>query len=162
MTRALRQRHRRMVIALGILLPIAFALGIVGRKAVPSMDGLPANLAALPPKFATTEWERADLFVKSPIKVRLLREQGKSGRVAVGFSAPKEFVKPDLMVYWVHGDSHITGILPNEAQLLGTFDASSALALPADSATQNGMLVLYSLADTEVVEVSKAFSSRTP
>jgi hypothetical protein len=162
MIRPLRQRHHRLVIALGVFIPIAFALGIAGRKAVPSMDSLPANLAAMPQKFEVTEWERADLFVKSPINVRLLREQSKSGQSAVEFSVPTEYVKPDLMVYWIHGDSQITDMLPNNAQLLGTFNVSSALALPADSAAQNGRLVLYSLADNEVIEVSQPFSLPKP
>jgi hypothetical protein len=162
MIRPLRQRHHRMVIALGVFIPIAFTLGIVGRKSVPSMDSLPASLVAMPLKFEVTEWERADLFVKSPIKVRLLREQSKSGRVAVEFSAPTEFVKPDLMVYWVAGDPKLSDILPDAAQLLGAFSSSSALALPENLTMQNGALLLYSLADNEIVEVSKPFSILKP
>jgi hypothetical protein len=162
MIRPLRQRHRRMVIALGVLLPITFGLGMAARKPVPSMDSLPANLVAMPQKFVATEWKHAELFVKSPIKVRLLREQSSTGRFAVEFSAPNGFIKPDLMVYWVAGDSKITDTVPDNAQLLGAFSSSSALALPADSAAQNGMLVLYSLADHEVVEMSKPFSTPKP
>lgn len=162
MIRPLRQRHRRMVVTLGVLLPVAFTLGIAARKPVPNMDSLPASLASTPQKFAATEWERTDLFVKSAIQVRLLREQISSGRFAVKFSAPQDFVKPDLMAYWVAGDSKITDTLPANAQLLGTFNSSSALTLPVDPTTQNGMLVLYSLADNEVVEVSKLFSIPKP
>ena len=162
MIRPLRQRHRRTMIALGVFLPIAFALGIAARKPVPSMDSLPANLVALPQKFAATEWARADLFVKSPIQVRLLREQASASRFAVEFSAPTDFVKPDLMVYWEAGDSKVTDTLLDNAQLLGAFSSSSALVLPADSEAKNGRLVLYSLADNEVVEVSKPFSILKP
>lgn len=162
MIQPLRQRHRRIMIALGAFIPIAFALAIVTRKPVPRMDSLPANLVAMPQKFAVTEWERADLFVKFPIKIRLLREQGGTGRFAVEFSAAKNFAKPDLMVYWAAGDSKITDTLPDTAQWLGAFGSSAALALPADFTTQNGMLVLYSLANNEVVEVSKPFSFSTP
>lgn len=162
MIRPLRQRHRRTSIALGMFLPIVFVLGIVARKPVPRMDSLPANLAAMPEKFATTEWERADLFVKSHIRVRFLREQGNTGRFALEFSAPKDFVRPDLMVYWVAGHSNATDTLPNTAELLGAFSSSSPLALSADSATPNGRLVLYSLADNEVVEVSQPFSIPKP
>jgi len=162
MIRPLRQRHHLMVIALGVLIPIAFALGIVERKPVPSMESLPASLVTMPQKFEETEWERADIFVKSPIKVRLLREQGKSGRVAVEFSAPTEFVKPDLMVYWVAGNSNLSATLPEAAQLLGAFSTSSALALPENLTIQNGALLLYSLADNEIVEVSKPISIMKP
>ena len=162
MIRPLRQRHRYTMIALGVFLPIAFALGIAARKPVPSMNLLPAILVALPQKFAATEWERADLFVKSPIRVRLLREESSLGRFAVEFSASNDFVKPDLMVYWVAGDSNITDALPDTAQLLGAFNISSALILPADFKTKNGRLVLYSLADHEVVEVSQPFPLPEP
>jgi len=162
MIRPLRQRHHRIVIALGVLLPVAFALGIAARKPVPNMDSLPANLVAMPQKSEVTEWERADLFVKLPIKVRFLREQNNTGRFAVGFSAPKNFVKPDLMVYWVAGDAKISDTLPNAAQLLGAFRSSSALALPENLTMQNGMLVLYSLADNEIFGVSKSFSILKP
>ncbi len=150
------------MIALGVFLPIAFALGIAARKPVPSMDSLPANLLALPQKFAATEWERADLFLKSPIRVRLLRKESSLGRFVLQFSAPKDFVKPDLMVYWVADDAAITEALPHAAQLLGVFDISSSLVLPADFKNQTGRLVLYSLANNEVVEVSQPFPLPKP
>src|SRR5258706_12756990 len=107
MIRPLRQRHRRMVIALGILLPVAFAVGIAARKPVPGMDSLPNGLVAVTQAFTATEWERADLFVKLPIGVRLLRENPGTGRFAVTFTAAKDFVKPDLLVYWVPGNPNL-------------------------------------------------------
>src|SRR5712671_5900637 len=154
MSRPLRQRHRHVVIALGIFLPIAFGVGIVARRPAPSMDSLPNGLVAAPQKFAATEWERNDLFVKSPILIRLLRENTNTGRFAVAFSAAKDFVKPDLMVYWVAGNSTNAGTLPENATLLGGF-FSAALPLPSEAATNSGVLVLYSLADNEIVEMSK-------
>src|SRR5206468_2398012 len=97
----LRQRHRRMVIVLGVFLPIAFAVGIAARKSVPSMTSLPTELVASPHKFAVTEWGRADLFTKTQIQVRLLRQSVGADHFAVEFFAAKDFVKPDLIVYWV-------------------------------------------------------------
>jgi len=55
MIRSLRQRHRRVVIALGAFLPIAFAVGIAARKSVPSMTSLPTELVGSPRTFAITE-----------------------------------------------------------------------------------------------------------
>ena len=158
MNRPLRQRHRRMVIALAGFIPITFALGLAARKPVPRMESVPANLVAVPEKYAATEWERADLFVKSPVKVRLMRELSKSGRFAVKFSAPPEFIKPDLLVYWVAGDPQLSDSLPEAAQLLGAFSTFSTLALPENLTPQTGVLLLYSLADNEIVEVSKPIS----
>jgi hypothetical protein len=56
----------------------------------------------------------------------------------------------------------LSDILPDAAQLLGAFSSSSALALPENLTMQNGALLLYSLADNEIVEVSKPFSILKP
>jgi len=162
MIHSLRQRHRRMVIALGAFLPLAIALGIAARKPVPSMNALPGQLAAAPQPFTATEWERADLFGSAPIPVRLLRERTNSGRFAVTFSSAENFVKPDLMVYWVAGNPSPADALPDNAQLLGAFDSFTALALPAEAIQQTGVLVLYSLADNEIVETSKPLAISKP
>ena len=151
-----------MVIVLGVLLPVAFAIGIAARKSVPNMTSLPKELVTSRQKFAATEWERADLFTKTPIQVRLLRESAGSGHFAVEFCAAKDFVKPDLIVYWVTGSQNITDTLPENAWLLGTFNSSVALSLSPAAAQGSGVLVLYSLADQEIVEVSKPFALQKP
>ena len=160
MIRPLRQRHRHMIVGLGVFLPLAFAAGIVARKPVPGMTSLPKELAVSLREFAVTEWERADLFTKTPIQVRLLRERTGVGRFAVGFSAPKNFAKPDLIVYWVAGISNLTETVPDTARLLGAFHSSSPLPLPVEAVASSGMLVFYSLADHEILETSKAFELR--
>jgi len=159
---SLRLRHRRMVIVLGVILPAAFAVGIAARKPVPSIEQLPTGLVASPQNFAATEWERSDLFVITPTQVRLLRESVGAGRFAVEFSAAKDFVKPDLIVYWVAGNPNITDTLPDRARLLGAFSSSVALPLSPDAGAGSGVLILYSLADQEVVEVSKPFTLQKP
>ncbi len=162
MIRPLRQRHRRMVIVLGVFLPIPFLIGIAARKSVPGMTSLPQELVASPQKFAVTEWERADLFTKTPIQVRLLRESAGAGHFAVEFSAARDFVKPDLIVFWVAGSPNVTDTLPDNARLLGVFNSSVALSLPPDAGPDSGVLVLYSLADQEIVGVSKPFALEEP
>ena len=154
MIRPLRQRHRRMVTFLGVLLPVVLVAGIAARKPVPDMTSLPAELVASRQNFAATEWERADLFTKNPIQVRLLRESTGAGRSAVMLSAAKDFVKPDLIVYWIAGNPSLTDTLPDKARLLGGFEAK-ALLLPAEASETNGLLVLFSLANGEVVDVSQ-------
>jgi hypothetical protein len=154
MIRQLRQRHRHIVFALGLFLPVAFAVGIAARKPAQLINELPAALAVALQPFENVEWPHADLFAKSPVQVRLLRERNGAGKFAAAFSAAKSFVKPDLFVYWVAGNSNITNTLPDNAILLGEF-TSSPLPLPDDAAKSGGVLVLYSLADNEIVEVSK-------
>lgn len=163
MIRPLRQRHRHMFTALGIFLPIAFGLGIVARKPFPSMDPLSGKLSAASPKVLAIKWERNDLFGKLPIRVRLSGEEHDPNYLAVGFSTPSDnFIKPDLMVYWIPGNQPIDDKLPDSASLLGGFD-SGDLTLPAEAATNRGVLALYSLADNELVEVSRSIQfNRTP
>jgi len=126
------------------------------------MDSLPDALIGAPQKFASAVWERADLFVKPPVQVRLLQRPASPGQFAMELSAPPDFIKPDLMVYWCPGDSKITDTIPTNSQLLGAFQSSFALTVPDDSLLGAGVIVLYSLADNEVVEVSKPFSISQP
>ena len=162
MIRPLRQRHRRMMTIIGVLLPIAFAAGIAARRPAPTVATLPTALATTQRHFEAVEWERADLFTKTLIQVRLLRESAGAGHFAVEFSAARDFVKPDLIVYWVAGSPNNTDRLPDNARLLGAFNSSVALSLWLDAQPGSGVLMLYSLADQEVVEVSKPFALQKP
>jgi hypothetical protein len=162
MIRPLRQRHYQTFVALGFLLPIIFAFGIVARKPFPTMDTLPGGQSAPVEKFSVCEWERNDLFVKSPIHVRLMREKQAGGALAVTFSTAKDyFIKPDLIVYWIAGTPMISDKLPEQAILLGGFNSDS-LPLPTEVVTTNGMLVLFSLADNAIVDVSKPIQFNQP
>lgn len=149
----LRQRHRRMLIVIGVLLPIAFVLGIAARRAMPHVATLPPELSSWSQTFTATDYDRNDLFTTSPVRVQLWREQD-TGRFAVGFVAAKDFLKPDLIVYWIAGHRNDTDKLPPEATLLGAFSAGPLL-LPVEATTADGSLILFSLADQEIVDVSK-------
>jgi len=46
MTRQLRQRHRRWIRIIALLLPIAFVIGIAARKTVPIANSLPPAITA--------------------------------------------------------------------------------------------------------------------
>ena len=158
MIRPLRQRHRRMITIIGVLLPIAFAAGIAARRPAPTIATLPTALATTQRHFEAVEWERADLFTKTPIQVRLLRESAGAGHFAVEFSAARDFVKPDLIVYWVAVGTRITDTIPDHAFLVGSFNSSAALPLPLEAGSASGVLVLYSLADHVIVEISKSLA----
>ena len=151
---SLRQRHRHMFAVLVLLLPIAFVGGIAARRAVPQVTTLPPELSARAQTFIRTGFDRDDLFAKSPVRVQLWREQG-TGRCAVAFVAAREFVKPDLIAYWIAGTSPAADRLPPEASLLGAFNAGPLL-LPDEATTSAGTLILFSLADQEIVDVSKS------
>jgi hypothetical protein len=149
----LRERHRRVFVVLGVLLPIAFVVGIAARNAVPRVATLPPELSSWSQTFTATDYDRDELFTTSPVRVQLWREQD-TGRFAVGFVAAKDFLKPDLIVYWIAGHPNDTDELPAEATLLGAFSAGPLL-LPVEATTADGSLILFSLADQEIVDVSK-------
>lgn len=142
-----------MIIQLGIFIPVVFVLGIAARKPAPVINMLPAGLMPAAMSFETTVWKRAALFPKSPVMVRLLREQIGADRFAIRLSAAKDFIKPDLIVYWAATGPASTGALPTNAILLGGFSAP-ALTLPVDAVKADGVLILFSLADNEIVDVS--------
>jgi hypothetical protein len=153
---ALRQRHRRIFIVLVLVLPVAFVAGLAARKSTPAVAALPVALANTPQQFDAIEWERAGLFSKSPVTVKLLRERKDSGAFAIEFAAPADFLKPDLLVYWVAGNPKFSDKLPDDALLLGAFTPGVALPMPAGALSNGGVLVLYSLVEQGIVETSKA------
>jgi hypothetical protein len=161
MIRPLRKRHRRIVSVLAIFLSLAFAVGIAARRPVPVDAAWRPALTGAPGGSLVKEWVPAGLFAKSPVQVRLLRLPGEPGQFAFELSAAKDFLKPDLLVYWAAGNPGVAGILPDHAILLGAF-SSRALPLPDEVARARGVLVLYSLADNEVVDVSNPVSLTNP
>jgi len=154
MIHSLRQRHRRTFLTLGIFLPIAFAVAIAARKRLPEVNALPPELAPASATYANEVSKRVDLFSKGPVEVRLLREKSGAGKFVISLSAPRDYVKPDLLVYWSAGNAASTNALPDNAILLGAF-GTSQLPLPVVAESSEGVLILFSLADNEVVDVSK-------
>jgi hypothetical protein len=138
---------------LGVVLPLLFVVGIVVRRAVPQPETLPSELSSETVTFTATGYERDDLFAKSPVQLRLFRDR-VSGAFAVGLSSSKDFLKPDLLVYWTSGNPTTSDILPSDAKLLGAF-VSTTLTLPPESSTTDGHLILFSLANQDIVDVSK-------
>ena len=154
MIRALRQRHRHAIVALGIFAPVAFGVGLSVRAPVQVMPGFPPGLHLGPPAATPTEWCRTNLFSKLPITVRQLRENPPALRVAVAFTAAPEFLQPDLLVYWQPGSPILADALPDSATLAGGFD-EPVLFLPAEAGTRPGFFVLYSLANNKILDVSR-------
>jgi hypothetical protein len=137
-------------------MPIVFSIGIAARRPVPNMTFLSGALPTSSRDSAATVWERSDLFAKETIQALLLRESGKGGRFALELSGPRNFLKPDLIVYWLAGGTKITDSVPNTALLLGAFGAGP-LFFPTNQPAGDGFLLLYSLADQEIIAYSKPF-----
>ena len=152
MIRPLRIRHRRIFTVLGVLLPVAFGLGIAARKPVPQMNAVPPGLTEPTPDALLVK-QFDDLFAKAAVQVMLMKEDGSAGQFAIFCLARDNFAKPDLLVYWSTASS-TTDTLPEDATLLGAFSALR-LKLPSATLTTEGALILYSLADNEIVDVSR-------
>lgn len=149
----LRLRHRRVFAIMGVLLPIAFVFGIAARRPVPSKEKLPMLVAGSSENFVPAGEELESLFHRPSIRVRPLHQPGSSRR-AIRLVATADFAEPDLLVYWVPGSPAVTNQLPATATLLGSFNAP-ALVLPDAALNTEGSLILFSLADQEVVDNSQ-------
>ncbi len=102
-----------MFTIVGLLLPLAFIAGIAARKPIPttmlSTDFLQERKA-----FTKATWDRSDLFPKTALRVQLLCQEATTNRCAIQFSAAKDFVKADLLVYWLPAESTIKDTIPDE------------------------------------------------
>ncbi len=154
MIRPRRQRHRAMVCTLGILLPVAFAVGLAARRPVPVVASLPPGLAAQAEDFGQVVWTKADLWPGQSIVTTLRRDAANSVVVELTFH---DLAKPDVLVYWAAGKEPVAKSLPANARLLGALSNRAPLPIPTDAHNEAGRLVLYSLADHDVVGVSKSF-----
>jgi hypothetical protein len=154
MIRPLRQRHRAMVCTLGALLPIAFAVGLAARKPLPVAATVPVGLAGQANDFGRVVWTKADIWPGQRIITRLRRDATSSVAVELLF---RDLMKPDVLVYWAAGQETVSAGLPENARLLGALANRAPLPIPSDVRGEAGRFVLYSLADHEVVAVSKAF-----
>jgi hypothetical protein len=161
MIRPLRQRHRVMVLTLAVLLPAGFVLGIATRKSVPTVPALPTPLASEAHRFHSALWAREDLWPRHPIRTRLLADES-GAQLAVELAPKEAIVLPDVLVYWVPGETAVRNTLPDSAFLLGTLSANPPrpLPLPPDASRRQGALILYSLADQEIVETSRLFAAK--
>jgi hypothetical protein len=152
MIRPLRQRHRAAVCALAVLLPAAFAAGLAARRPVPVAASVPPELATKASAFGKVVWTKADVWPDQRIITSLRRDA--SGAVAVEFLF-RDVIRPDVLVYWAAGKESAGEGLPENARLLGAFLDRTPLPLPADARGETGRFVLYSLANHEVVAVSR-------
>jgi hypothetical protein len=159
MIRPLRQRHRIAVLTLSALLPTVFVLGIASRRSVPLLASLPSSLSVQPARTYESVWVQDDLWEKSPLRTRLLRNSTPSN-LALELCAKQPVVRPDVLVYWAPGNPKLDDSLPSDAVLLGAWsqEPANAVAVPQVAKTSRGRLILYSLADHEIVNVSKPFA----
>jgi hypothetical protein len=154
MIHPLRKRHRAMVCTLGVLVPVAFVAGIAARRPVPVVTSVAAELESRAADFGAIVWTKADLWPDQRVITSLRRNAASDLAVELMF---RDLVKPDVLVYWAAGKEMTVKSLPDDARLLGALSNRAPLSIPADMRGMAGQFVLYSLADHEVVAVSKSF-----
>jgi hypothetical protein len=147
MIRPMRQRHRYAFIVLGALLPATVVIGLSRRSAIAPIGNLPASIT--PAAVIMQEiWTRTDLFAGHKIATRLLRSvEGES----LSIELTGDLSAPDLLIYWSSTVS--AAELPADAILLSGF--AQKTAVPPNVAGRKGQLILYSLANHEVVAASR-------
>jgi hypothetical protein len=146
-----------MFAVIGVLLPVAFVAGVAARKPIPTA-AFPNPLPSAQETFSISQWERLDLFTNMAVRVQLLREASNTNHIAIEMSAPKDFVKADLLVYWLPANSTLKDNIPDDAVLLGPFVSGQPLPVLPALTGKPGSLVLYSLADQEIVGASQPLS----
>lgn len=154
MTRSLRQRHRRIVCTLAVVLPVAFAAGLLARRPVPMAASAPPGLLEPSGRLDSVAWRKEHLWPGHRIITTLRRDPAGAASVEL---EPGDLAKPDVLAYWVGGGNSVGTGLPDNARLLGALSSLLPLRIPADARAETGRLMLYSLADQEVVAVSRAF-----
>ena len=106
-------------------------------------------------------WERDDLWEKHPLHTRLLNDPITSN-LALEVTANTTLVLPDVLLYWAPGTSKLDDSLPSDAVLFGAWmqEPANPVAVPQSAKFGQGRLILYSLADHEIVNVTKPFALR--
>ena len=148
MIHALRRRHRLAITALAVLLPIVFAAGLALRTQPAIMNPLPAALSQATPGLSRVLTSRGDLLPGLGASVRVLADSVPPSRMTVEITPSVDPHEPDLLVYWSALPDGGTNPLPPDAHLLGSLAGirPRALPLPDLALTQDGALIVYSLA----------------
>ena len=154
-----RQRHRMAFVVLALSVPLVFATAIVSRQ-TPATPSPTSNVLFSSPRYETVIWERADFWENHRIGTRLVGD--RQGQFAIEVSETDDLLRPDLLLYWTAADSKVTGVLPENAIFLGSVqpEAPIAIKLPSDSGAWPGKLILYSLADHEIIAVSRELGAK--
>jgi hypothetical protein len=146
-----------IVCTLGVLLPVAFAVGLVARQRVPVTAIVPPGLVHQGKDFGRVVWTKTDIWPGQRIITSLRRDTTGSVAVELMF---RDLAKPDVLVYWAAGKEAMGEGLPGNARLLGGLSNRTPLPIPVAVRGEIGRFVLYSLADHEVVANSKSFVVR--
>ena len=152
MIRPLRSRHRVIFVVLALALPAGLAAALVSRPADPTLDQLPQALqapAAL--KGGMVLWSLAGGWEGVPLEAQLSVDG--AGSVSLVVTPVEDPRLPDLLVYWSPEGAGQRALADDEALLLGRVAGAQPVSLPVppETAARGGYLLLFSLAQGQVV-----------
>jgi hypothetical protein len=139
---ALRRRHRRLALALGVVPPLTLVAALLAR---PARSG---DADVIFPRLTGADRPATPLRVAAgfPLDVRLAADGAAAGPTLGFVIAPAAPLRaPDPLLYWV--PSRLTGdSLPSTAVLIGSVGAPHAVqhVVSADRLGREGYLVLWS------------------
>lgn len=146
MIQPLRTAHRRVFVALALVLPAVLALGLGARRP----RGI-ANAAARMPISANLVKRSVNLWHKHDIQTEFYCDSDRPQDIYLVLHAGTGVNDPDLLLYW--SSSQPDGnTLPTDAQLIGEFANDKAFLLAAGE--RSGRLILFSLAHQSLYDTT--------
>jgi len=149
MIQPLRTAHRRIFVALALVLPAILLAGIGARHPRPG-----PNLHA--PEVPATAYlvrEANGLWRQHAIESKFYSRSDRPRDIYVVLQLAPELNEPDLLLYWAvnvpQGNS-----LPSEAQVVGAYISGKAFPLPLEK-ERAGHLILFSLAHHTVFDIAR-------
>ncbi len=154
MIRPLRSRHRIMIVAVAIVVPVVFAAGLLARKPAPRVPGFPVILT--PPSAAVGDSVAGprvtNLDDGGLLAVTLVGSPESVSGLAVVVDIDVHRGRPEWLAYWTPADT-VGETLPDDAWLLGALSdaGTNILELPEPAAAGGGRLVVYVPVDDRVL-----------
>ena len=150
MIRPLRRRHRFIVSALAVLLPLAFVFALSARKTSALMRDLPLALSKQASSFPRVLWEKENLWSDLKMSTRVCGDELPPTQLALELHPFEDLKAPDVLVYWSPQNS---GEELNEAYLLGALAGrhKRSWPLPQAALQSEGKIVLYSLGHQQIL-----------
>ena len=150
MIRTRRVIHRQMFSVLIFLIPALLFVGLAFRPEVPPFSRPDLTLLTKA-GFALNIPDNLTRIQVGEHTFEIAIETESSTTPSLSIRSVDPLLKPDLLVYWVPETSQ-NNPLPENAMLLGELMGTSFrhMALPTAATTEQGSLVIYSLAHQEV------------
>src|SRR5215470_19129998 len=136
MIQPLRQVHARMFLALGVVLPILFVVGVRSRR-------IPTTKAHTEIHMSPANAERTILIDGTRLAARVFRD---ASGTTVEINSSPDLLAPDVLVYASASESKHD--VPPDAVLLGSFVSGKIYRLPS---ANSRFVLLYSLPRRELL-----------